>query len=117
MMTLVVALALSAPAPKPQPKKLRHLDLTSKLWQLEWGDGTGTVAFDRSGSFWCLWQGQQWIGSWRMENGKLHVKEARVPEPDGIPERPIEWSVILDPARPGYGQVEWMGRRLHFRLR
>jgi hypothetical protein len=83
---------------------------------MAWGQGQGDVIFNRDGGYWCLWAGQQWVGYWQLEGGRLLITEGKVPDrPDAVPESPVRWSVELDTSGTK-GNCVHEGRRFLFSL-
>lgn len=99
---LLMALVMSAPVPvkpdKPKPAVVKKQPAHIGTWRMRWGEGEGDVIFYKDGGYWCMWLGQQWIGHWKMVDGRLVVTEGVMPErPDEVPANPLVWSVILGP--------------------
>lgn len=94
MFPLVAWLALSAPLPLV-PSKAKPLSPVGE-WTLEWRGGEGPARFDADGRFACFWQGQFWIGTWKMEDGILSVDE-HIPAKDewGGLRGNCKWAVVL----------------------
>lgn len=103
MHAILLSLALAAPTPapkvKPEPLKMPKVAQSPHVgsWRMEWNGSEGDVIFYKEGGYWCLWQGQQWVGYWRLDGRRLTVTEGLAPQtPDGVPGEPITWTVELD---------------------
>jgi hypothetical protein len=85
---------------------------------MKWDAGDGDVVFQKDGTYWCHWSGSQWLGSWKIENGKLIVIEGKVQDdPDSTPQNPITWEIVLDKTgMAGEGNILGNERKFPFKL-
>lgn len=81
MIDLILALILAAPAPAPKtpppaPKVMPRADHGFVgLWEMRWGTGQGRTLFERHGGYSCVWFGTLYVGQWRYDGLRLHVRE------------------------------------------
>jgi hypothetical protein len=78
----LTGLLVAAPAPFPRPAKpvpaFGAKDMAGE-WQLVWDGEPCTAGFSATGSFWCVFMGELWLGQWRFdEKGRIEVTESPV---------------------------------------
>jgi hypothetical protein len=79
---------------------------------LTWGSEKCPTTLSKDGTFWCLFRGEPWTGTWHLHQRTLHVSEARVPQPGEDPPPGITWEVDLD--KDLRGEVKTLA--VHFAL-
>lgn len=63
-----------APAPSYKPATI---EVGVVYWEIRWGGVYGYASLERDGVFKCLYQSEQWIGTWAWDKNTntLHVSE------------------------------------------
>lgn len=96
LLTAAIFVGIVHGAPLPTPKKPASIAGT---WKLRWGVGSGECEFTPSGGWMCLWGGDAFRGTWRIEGDVLHVEEWQMPlaANKGTPlGSGMKWSVKLE---------------------
>ena len=52
-------------------------------WTLHWYGATGAVKLKSDGTYECTWCGLQFVGSWRVADGRVWITESFRPEAAG----------------------------------
>ncbi len=118
MSALLILLALSAPLPKNKPV-VAAVARPSVVgaWSITWGNIPASAenghvcGFGKDGFFSCVWQHQEWTGTYKIEGDVLTVTERLLLDPDA---KPFVWAVKL---KAGKLEGDLTGERLGtFRL-
>ena len=83
----LLALAFAAPltaAPAPIPRAPREAARTQRAnlvgtWTLYWHGAKGTVTLEADGGYRCLWCGMEFVGNWKLCDGRVTITESYRP--------------------------------------